>query len=156
MSSHKRLNGLAYDIMDHAASGLSYLQPYLSEVCHAAGVSTVTLDLLAASPLPVALHIVPAAVLACESLHRTFLSIAWKLGFTPHDIASATLSFRFIPESLSQPWCFVCISELVSSRGRRYQHARDTTVHLTGGLTTRSSEQTTALGPNWLPPLSLP
>ena len=155
MPSQKHLNGLAHNILDHAVSGLSYLQPHLAQVARTAGVSTITLDLLSASPLPVALHLLRPAVLACESLHRTFLSIAQKLGFTPQDLASATLTFEF-PAGCTDDYRFACTSELVGSSGRRYRHAMHTDTYYTGGLTTRSSEQATALGPQWLPRPSSP
>ena len=155
MPSQKHLNGLAHNILDHAVSGLSYLQPHLAQVARASGVSTVTLDLLSSSPLPAALHLLRPAMLACESLHRTFLSIASKLGFTPQDIASATLTFE-VPADCPDDYLFACTSELVGSGGRRYRHAMHTDTYYTGGLTTRSSEQATAVGPQWLPRPSSP
>ena len=155
MPSQKHLNGLAHNILDHAVSGLSYLQPHLAQVARTAGVSTITLDLLSASPLPVILHLLRPAVLACESLHHTFLSIAQKLGFTPQDLASATLTFEF-PADCTDDYRFACTSELVGSGGRRYRHSMHTDTYYTGGLTTRSSEQATALGPQWLPRPSSP
>src|SRR5437773_1035389 len=110
MPSQKCLNGLAHNIMDHAVSGLSYLQPHLAQVARAAGVNTVTLDLLSVSPLPATLRLLDPAVRACEALHQTFLSIAQKLGFTAQDIASATLTFEF-PVDSSDDYRFSCTSE---------------------------------------------
>jgi hypothetical protein len=150
MPSQKQLNGLAHNILDHAVSGLSYLHPHLAQVARAAGVSTIPLDLLSVSPLPVALHSLRPAVLACESLHRTFLSITQKLGFTPRDIASAALTFEF-PAECTDDYRFACISEVVGTSGRRYLHSMHTDTYYAGGLTTRSSEQPTALSPQWLP-----
>ena len=155
MPSQKHLNGLAHNILDHAVSGLSYLQPHLAQVARAACVSTITLDLLSASPLPITLHLLRPAVLACESLHRTFLSIAQKLGFTAQDLASATLTFEF-PANCANDYHFACTSELVGSSGRLYRHSMHTDTYYTGSLTTRSSEQATALGPQWLPRPSSP
>ncbi len=155
MPSQKHLNGLAHNILDHAVSDLSYLQPHLAQLARTAGVSTISLDLLSASPLPVTLHLLRPAVLACESLHRTFLSIAGKLGFTPQDLVSATLTFEF-PADCPDDYRFACTSELVGSGGRHHRHSMDTDSYYTGGLTTRSSEQATALGPQWLPRLSSP
>ena len=133
MPSQKHLNGLAHNILDHAVSGLSYLQPHLAQIARATDVGTITLDLLSASPLPPAFHSLRPAVFACESLHRTFLSIASKLGFTPQDIASATLTFEF-PSDCTDDYRFACTSELVGSGGRRYRHSMHTdTYYHTGG-----------------------
>jgi hypothetical protein len=155
MPSQKQLNGLAHNILDHAVSGLSYMQPHLAQVCRGAGVSTVTLDLLAPSPLPTVLHSLRPAVLACETLHLTFLSIAQKIGFTPQDIVAASLAYEFPVDSIDD-YRFSCTSELVGSNGRRYHHSMHTDTYYTGGLTQCSSEQATALGPHWLPSSSLP
>jgi hypothetical protein len=155
MPSQKRLNGLAHNILDHAVSGLSYLQPHLAQVCRTAGVSSVTLDLLAASPLPSALGSLRPAVLACETLHQTFLSVVQKLGFTPRDIASATLTYEF-PANSADDYRFACTSELVGASGRIYRHSMHTDTYYSGGLIRCSSEQTAVLGPHWLPSPSSP
>jgi hypothetical protein len=101
MPSEKLLNGVAHDIMDHAMSGLSYLHPHLTQTCRSARISDVTLDLMSESPLPAQCPQYQPLVLASRALHRTFVAILAKMGFTLADLSSATLVFHISPDAPS-------------------------------------------------------
>jgi hypothetical protein len=122
MPSHKLLNGVAHDIMDHAMSGLSCLHPHLTQTCRSARVADVTLDLMHESPLPSTIPQYQPLVLASQSLHQTFVAILAKIGFTLADVSSATLTFHVSPDALDDYSFVSCASELVSSRGKSYRH----------------------------------
>jgi hypothetical protein len=119
--SDKRLNGLAHDIVAHAVSGLSYLHPHIAETCRASGLPSLTLDLLSPSPLPADIRAEKPCVLATEALHRTFVTLLKKLGFTVSDVHSATLTFR---GSVASPDGSIvpCAIDLTTTRGHHYHH----------------------------------
>jgi hypothetical protein len=122
MPSYKLLNGVAHDIMDHSMSGLSYLHPHLTQTCRSARITDVTLDLMLESPLPATIPQYRPLVMACQALHRTFIGILTKIGFSLADLSSATLTFH-VPLDAPDGYSYVsCTSELVSARGRSYRH----------------------------------
>ena len=121
MPSRKHLNGAAYDIMHHAISGLSDLHPHIAHTCRAAGLPVLTLDLMRSSPLPQDIRAEEPFVLATQTLHRTFVSLLQKLGFTLEDISSATLTF-YAPRSGDDDYTLACRSELVTADGKRFEH----------------------------------
>ena len=121
MPSRKHLNGAAYDIMHHAVSGLSYLHPHIAQTCRAAGLPALTLDLMRPSPLPPDISAEEPCVLATQTLHRTFVTLLQKIGFTLDDISSATLTFS-APRSSDDDYTLACRSELVTTDGKRYEH----------------------------------
>src|SRR5438128_301201 len=121
MPSPKHLKGAAYDIMHHAASGLSFLHPHVANTCRAAGLPSITLDLMNESPLPPDIRADESCILATQALHRTFLSILQKIGFSPADVSSATLTFS-APSRARYDYTLPCRSELVTVNGNRYEH----------------------------------
>ena len=122
MPSYKLLNGVAHDIMDHAMSGLSYLHPHLSQTCRSAQISDVTLDLMRESPLPATIQQYQPLVMACQTLHRTFVAILTKMGFTLADLSAASLTFHVLQDAPDDYSYVSCTSELISARGRSYRH----------------------------------
>ena len=122
MPSHKLLNGVAHDIMDHAMSGLSYLHPHLTQICRSARITDITLDLMRESPLPTTIPEYKPLVLASQTLHRTFVKILSKMGFTLADLSSASLTFHITPDAPDDYSYVSCASDLVSARGRSYRH----------------------------------
>src|SRR5947209_5925709 len=122
MPSSKLLNGVAHDIMDHAMSGLSYLHPHLTQTCRSARITDVTLDLMRESPLPATIPHCEPLVLASQTLHRTFVGILSKMGFTLADLTSASLTFHVTPDAPDDYSYISSTSELVSAQGRSYRH----------------------------------
>ena len=119
--NYKHLNGVAHDILAHAMSGLSYLHPHIANICRASGLSAITLDLLLASPLPADVRADKPCVLATQALHRKFVELLHKLGFTLSDLRSATLTFR---ASAASPDGFIvpCSADFTTARGHHYHH----------------------------------
>jgi hypothetical protein len=124
MPSYKLLNGVAHDIMDHAMSGLSYLHPHLTKTCRSAQITDVTLDLMCESPLPATIPQYQPLVAASQALHRTFVAILAKIGFTLADLSAARLTFHVLPNAPDDYSFVSCTSELVSARGRSYRHEK--------------------------------
>src|SRR5688572_4059771 len=52
VAKRARFKEIAHNIAHHAQSGLSFIAPHLAHCCHTAGLSAVTLDLLAGRPFP--------------------------------------------------------------------------------------------------------
>jgi hypothetical protein len=121
MPSRKHLNGAAYDIMHHAGSGLSFLHPHIAQTCRDAGLPSLTLDLMRPSPLPSDIRAKKPCILATQALHRSFVSILQKMGFSLDDISSATLTFS-APRHARDDYTLPCRSELVTADGKRYEH----------------------------------
>jgi hypothetical protein len=120
--SQKLLNGIAHDIMDHAMSGLSYLHPHLTQTCRSAKITEVTLDLMQESPLPSTIPQYKPLVLASQTLHRTFVGILSKVGFTLSDLSSASLTFHITPNAPDDYSYVSCDSKIVSVKGKSYCH----------------------------------
>ena len=124
MPSDKLLKGAAFDILHHAASGLSFLHPHLARTCRAAGLSSITLDLLSESPLPAGIEADEPSRLSTAALHRRFVEIIGKRGFTVDDIASAEATFH-LPCPGSDDYSLPGESKLVTANGRVYTHRLD-------------------------------
>jgi hypothetical protein len=122
MPSQKLLNGVAHDIMDHAMSGLSYLHPHLTQTCRSAQITDVTLDLMSESPLPATIPQYQPLVLASQTLHRTFVAILTKTGFSLTDLSAASLTFHVSPNAPDDYSYVSCTSTLVSARGKSFHH----------------------------------
>jgi hypothetical protein len=122
MPSQKLLNGVAHDIVHHAISGLSHLHPHLTQTCRSARISDITLDLMSKSPLSTTIPQYQPLVFASHALHRTFVVILAKIGFTLADLSSARLTFHVSPDAPDDYSYVSCSSELVSARGRSYRH----------------------------------
>jgi hypothetical protein len=60
-------------------------------------------------------------ILATQQLHRTFVSLLQKLGFSPSDVASATLTFT-APGHARDDYTLPCRSKLVTADGTKYEH----------------------------------
>jgi hypothetical protein len=108
--------------MDHAMSGLSYLHPHLTQTCRSARITDVTLDLMRESPLPATIPQYQSLVLASQTLHRPFVGILSKIGFSLADLSSASLTFHIMPDAPDDYSYVSCTSELVSARGKSYRH----------------------------------
>jgi hypothetical protein len=121
MPSRKHLKGVAYDIMHHAVSSMSWLHPHIAQTCRAAGLASLTLDLTQPSPSPSDVPAEQPCILATQTLHRTFVALLHKLGFTLADISSATLTFS-APRHVRDDYTLPCRSELVTADGKRYEH----------------------------------
>jgi len=121
MPSRKHLSAVAHDIAHHAVSGLSYLHPYLGEVCQTTGAEEITLDPSRASPLPVGCAAPQPLALSSANLHRTFLGILQAKGFVIEDVSTAELRFVF-PTNRKDNYSCVCFSRLTSSDGDEFAH----------------------------------
>jgi len=73
------------------------------------------------SPLPADVPAERPCVLATQNLHRTFVSLLEKLGFSLADVSSATLTFS-APRHDRDDYTLRCRSELVTVDGKRYEH----------------------------------
>jgi hypothetical protein len=121
MPSRKHLKGAAYDIMHHAVSSMSWLHPHIAQTCRTAGLVSLTLDLMRESPLPPDVPAERPCILATQNLHRTFVALLEKLGFSLADVTSATLTFS-APRHARDDYTLPCRSELVTTDGKRYEH----------------------------------
>lgn len=117
MPSLKLLNGVAHDIAHHAVSGLSYIHPYLGELCRSMGKLTIALNVLSDSPLPENIIPVEPLALSSRALHQKFLEILERNGFSLKDVQSAVLTFSFSP-SRTDDYIATCKASLVASNGK--------------------------------------
>lgn len=85
------LAGVAHDIAHHAASGLSYISPYLALALREAGLRTTDIELLVADPTLIVFAECRPLRLALASLHATALAILRKHDFEEVDVSSVVL-----------------------------------------------------------------
>jgi len=121
MASKKHLNAVAHDIAHHAVSGLSWLHPHLGEACRRAESDEVVLDAARVDPLPDGFPASEPLKLAAGGLHRTFVAIVEKKGFSVGDVKRAELRFVFSPNRKDDYSC-TCFSHLTASDDREYTH----------------------------------
>jgi hypothetical protein len=95
MPRAKLLNGIAHNLAHHSQSALSYLHPHLAEASRAAGLSAVSLDLLAPDPYPPELPMLQPLRLALGALRSWFDDLVQRLGFNAGDVRSARMTFQF-------------------------------------------------------------
>jgi len=114
MASQKPLKGVAYDIAHHAQSGLSYLHPYIGDLCKEAQINEATIDLVAADSYPSELRKIEPLIKSVGALKQKFESILSKQKMELEFISSLKLKFIFHSGD-----SFVCSVEstLVKSNG---------------------------------------
>jgi len=114
MASQKPLKGVAYDIAHHAQSGLSYLHPYIGDLCKEAQINEATIDLVAIDSYPSELRKVEPLINSVGTLKQKFESILSKQKMELKFISSLKLKFIFHSGD-----SFVCSVEstLVKSNG---------------------------------------
>ena len=95
MASLKPLKGVAYDIAHHAQSGLSYLHPHMGQMCREAGITEVTIDLMAKDSYPSDLKEYKPLKLAIGALKEKFASILSKREMSLDFIKELRLKFVF-------------------------------------------------------------
>jgi len=85
------LAGVAHDIAHHAASGLSYISPYLALALREVHLETTDVDLTAANPYPRLIKEVESLRIAMVSLRSTAFRILGKHGLSETDVTSMVL-----------------------------------------------------------------
>lgn len=122
MPSQKLLNGVTHDIAHHAVSGLSYIHPYLGELCRAMKVIHIELNILKECPLPEGVVPIEPLELASKGLHLEFVRILERNGFSLADVQVATLAFSFyFGPRRTDDYCSSCKATLVTSQGKKFE-----------------------------------
>ena len=119
MSSSKHFKGVAYDVIHHAESGLSYLHPHLGEACEEVKINEVTIDLLARDSYPESLPIKQPLKLALNALHEKMKEIVEKKNLPFSSIVRFDLLFKFDPNRSDNYLCQIK-SELELNNGKVY------------------------------------
>ena len=124
MPSRRRLSSVCQSIAHHAASGLSYVHPYLLQALKVTGEPIATVDLLSATPYPKELRSHPHLPTALSSLRDRFEQILKSEGFLITDLNEAKLFFK--PDGqYHDEYCCECHARLSHSSGRKYFAAVD-------------------------------
>jgi hypothetical protein len=118
MGRRRKLKGVAHDIAHHAASGLSYISPYMARGLREAGLDTTVIDLLHTSPYPAGVAECNPLRLALRALHETAVSILAKQEFLPADITS--ISLHATPSLGHDDYNLLTRVVIVSASGRTY------------------------------------
>lgn len=114
MGKRGALNSIAHNIAHHAASGLSYIQPYAGQASRSKKLSPLTLDLLADDPLNGLVAAEDPLGLSSRSIQKKFLGIVSKEGIKSEWIKSAIWEFLFPTED---NYYTVCTCRLIDSDG---------------------------------------
>ena len=114
MPSWKRLKSVCQSLAHHSVSGLSYLQPYIFQVCHAAQRDHIDIDLLDLQTSVEWCEEVPPLLLSLKALQQTMVSILKTEGFKLQDLTLVTL--RLQPVNASQ---LKCRARFVATTGRQ-------------------------------------
>jgi hypothetical protein len=125
MPRDKLLRGVIGNIVDHAMSGLSFLHPHLSEWARSNHLMQIKLNLLKEVPIDTKLKYPETVKLSTEALHRKFIEIIEKNGFVLSDVASAEMTFDFLPDFSDHTVGFSCTCELVSARGKKFKYSQE-------------------------------
>lgn len=119
MASLKPLKGAAYDIAHHAQSGLSYVHPYIGELCMEIGLNEATLSLLDSQPYPNNLRKIEPLELACAALKQKFIELLEKMNLPIEEVHLINLRFLFEPTRKDNYTCSV-ESTLIKVNGTKY------------------------------------
>jgi hypothetical protein len=119
MAKMADLAGVAHNIADHSASGLSYLSPHLADALRAAGEETTAIELLARNPYPSRAVELRPLRLALASLQRTVLRLLQKHGFTQTDVRSIVLHATPDPQD-SMGYTLYTRAVITAKNGRVY------------------------------------
>jgi hypothetical protein len=119
MASLKAIKGVAYDIAHHAQSGLSYVHPYIGELCAEIGINETSLSLLDSHPYPENLRRIEPLELACTALKRKFIELLEKMDLPIAEVTSIDLRFIFGPTRADHYLCSV-ESILIRASGTKY------------------------------------
>jgi hypothetical protein len=95
MASLKPLKGAAYDIAHHAQSGLSYLHPYIGQLCEEKGLIEASVNLLDSNPYPCELRRIDQLESSCIALQEKFKDILTKLNLPLSEVCGLHLKFSF-------------------------------------------------------------
>ena len=125
MTSDKIYNSLTHNIAHHAASGLSYLHPHLSQACKAHGTKDICLRLTEKNVYPHDFPVPDPLKLSTETLKKTFLEMISNLNLSSEKIESASLHFYFSPPY--DDYTCVVESEVELQNGKKFVHKIDTT-----------------------------
>ena len=120
MSSSKHFKGVAYDIIHHAVSGLSYLHPHLGDACEEAQINEVKIELLAKEVYPKKLPLKKPLKFALSSLQVKMKEIVEKKNLSLSSISRLDLLFKF---EKNRPDNYLCQikSELELNNGKVYE-----------------------------------
>jgi hypothetical protein len=91
MPTQRSLAGAAHDIAHHAASGLSYITPYLGQALLDAGLSTTTFSIMESNPYPSGIAKINPLRLSLQALSSTAEKIIQGYGFSKDDITAIDL-----------------------------------------------------------------
>jgi len=124
MSSHKRFKSIAHSIAHHAVSGLSFVNPHLSEACEERGLGSIEIELVSIDPCPKEFVGINPIYLSINNLKKTFIGIIEKEGLEYYDLSSAKVEFTFY-HGKRDHYCSNCKATLKSTEGKVYISAVD-------------------------------
>jgi hypothetical protein len=123
VTSIKRLRSVCHSIAQHATSSMSCVQPHLGQECRAAGLATVSVDLLAERPYPPGLGENMYLGTALGSLKKRFERILAAEGIQSEQLREAHLRFTF--PYTSDDFSSCCFALLTTLEGRSVRSAAD-------------------------------
>jgi len=122
MSSHKRLNSVAHSLAHHAVSGLSYVNPHLSEACEKVGLHCIEIELLTKNSCPLQFLGNEPLELSLNELKLTLMKILKSEDYEPSQLKSAKLEFSFYHDK-NNYYSSDCKATLHSTENRIYEKA---------------------------------
>ncbi len=120
MPSKHLFKGVIHDIGHHSLSIFSWLHPHLGKGCEEAGVTNVTLDLLAKKPYPPNFPISKPLRISTATFRERFKEMVAKQGLDISQIKKAILYYDF--SRTSDFYSPDAISYIELKDGTKYQH----------------------------------
>lgn len=124
MTSLKRLNSVCQSIGHHAVSGLSFVNPHLSQACKANGFDIAEIDLLDDEPYPKNIERIEPLQKTLITLKEKFEKILNSEGFPVQDMTSVKLEFHF-PSKYMDDYSCDCYVFLIHKSGKTFFHGVD-------------------------------
>ena len=123
MKSFKRIKSICHSISHHAVSGLSYLHPYLYDLCKIKNIDKLTIRIEEYNPYPYALDYCAPLETAIKSLKSKIYEILNKEGFIENDIERIWLDFYF--PSPNDGYSINCFTLIRLKSGIEFVHGVD-------------------------------
>jgi hypothetical protein len=118
MPGTKRLRSVCQSIVQHAVSGLSFLQPHVMRVCRSAGLRQISVDLLDPEPCPSRFRDNEPLRRSLSALKERFEGVLASEGFATSDLKGAYLTFQADPAMSDDSSCICTAVSMPRSGGR--------------------------------------
>jgi hypothetical protein len=122
MPSLKRLRSVCHSTAQHAASGVSFIQPHLGQACREVGLTQVVIDLKESQPYSKELRVHHQLQLALLALQTRFEEILEAEGFTLQDLTRAELQASILG---MPPGGIACFLTLQHKTGKIFEGGAD-------------------------------